>query len=456
MAILREIDGLRDDGKDMLVIDKPKAASIPNNLEADLVAGSSLRPELDRPPKRQKRITRHISSAPIAKSLNDVINATQYAPYQIDIHADTSRQKQLTRTVPDEANSMPEFLQIRGHQALVQVPPRSAPMKRFTPPQSNEPKYLWINHLAIKNPPWYEDARCMQYYGRDSIAVLASLHLCQDRILVRSLERLGFEIVERESSIQGADLVISASTAILFRQLRILPTQITDIMQNLKLATNYFSRVILVFEVVAYGVMEKRTDTLIPSVDPLSPIVLTTLSALRRSIAITIVPGMSGTIGFVELVFATQGATEVSKVLTAISDHEAKRLESLIGVKEALEVCGTRPWLWREGSEDEVGLVDQYGVNSFSALYILHHFGSFLKLVEELDEDQRKEFLGPVIGEEVVLRFNDLLRPRLKGFRQLKGHSLSDASSYLAADDAGVGGSDAPKAHDEGWLVEEV
>ena len=416
MAIPEEIDILIYDRQDTPVMKQSKAATISTNVEADLVARSSFQPEVERPLKRQK-ITREEPTAQNAKSLNDVINAIQNVQYGFIVHADTTAR---VRTSSDQANSMPEFLQMREHQGIVKAFPvaRKASTKRPTPSQSTEPEHLWINSPAIKNPAWYEDAICTQLLPKDPIAVLASLHLCQERSLVRNLEQVGLEIVERESPIQGTDLVVSASTAILFRQLRTLPTQITDMMQNLKLATTYFSRVIVVFEVVSYGVMEKQVDTMISSIDPLSPTTLATLSALRRSIAVNIVPGMSGTIGVVELVFATQGATEVSRALAAILDSEAKRLETLIGVKLASEVCGHRQWLGREGvsivhskavlliatkSEDESGLVDQYGINSFSALYILHRFDSFLKLVEELNEDQRKEFLGPVIGEEVIV-----------------------------------------------------
>jgi hypothetical protein len=69
--------------------------------------------------------------------------------------------------------------------------------------------------------------------------------------------------------------------------------------------------------------------------------------------------------------------------------------------------------LWQV--KDEAALV-YYGINSFSALYILHRFGSILQLAENTDEDERMKVLGPIIGETFMVRSPSRLISRTEYF----------------------------------------
>ncbi len=42
-------------------------------------------------------------------------------------------------------------------------------------------------------------------------------------------------------------------------------------------------------------------------------------------------------------------------------------------------------------------------LNSFSALYVAHSYGSIKELMDEVEADRRMKALGPIIGDEFVV-----------------------------------------------------
>lgn len=331
---------------------RPRPPSFPVSLESELVILNSRMATAEephsRPIKRQRLAHRSRGPRENAGSLFATIQSIQSDPTYRGF-----RRQGNGKTVATKPTSLPTFLQLREEDALVSTEEKiSVPITQIEEiPQELDAVPMWISNPAIKNPDWYDQALCNEIRPSERIAVLASIDLLQDRSLFRILEQSGFDLIERESAIEGADLVLSARIAIIFRQFGSLPSQLSDVRANLKQAATHFRFVFLVFEVIAYSVLEKRTDQAIPSVNPLSPPVLKALAALRRGIALSIQTGEGDILGSVELVFAIGGAREVAHVMKAIAEQDMEEVRQSVGTEGAVDYNG-RQWLLREGASE--------------------------------------------------------------------------------------------------------
>jgi hypothetical protein len=54
-------------------------------------------------------------------------------------------------------------------------------------------------------------------------------------------------------------------------------------------------------------------------------------------------------------------------------------------------------------SPEATDLVNQYGLNSYSAQYVLEQTGSFQAMAMELDDTERIKVFGSVVGEGVMV-----------------------------------------------------
>ena len=337
------IDELEEDEDNVPVCDEPKKKSALTSLEAQLIPLKRDGKTKGSLSKKQKLASRNTKTGRSGKSLRDILDHTE----QEESNHINGLSASSATVAP---KSMPGFLQLREQQgfASAQVPmvETSKPTVCNKPVLVQEPP--WMSNPALRNPAWYDHSLSIQQRPIEATAAIASIRLCQERPLVRNLQRLGFDLIERETAIQGTDLVISTTTAILFRQLRPLPNGFETLVQELKLATYYYHRVMVVFEVIAYSVKEKATDAETPSVDPLGPPVLQALSALRRRLAVLVTPGANGTIGTVDLLFALNGAAEVIRVLRALLEDELEQVRRTNTALQVMDICEDRRWLWRD------------------------------------------------------------------------------------------------------------
>ncbi|RSH91112.1 hypothetical protein EHS25_010288 [Saitozyma podzolica] len=275
----------------------------------------------------------------------------------------------------------------------------------------------WMSNASIKNPAWYLAATRRSLIKPKTRDVLGSMRLMQDRPLLRGLAQHGLNVTERDTSLQEADLIISPMTAVIFRSLTSFTNASQDsrvLVNSLKVAATFFKRVIVVLCTVPYAAFDKPdiNGRSPHDVNPLSQAVVEGLGALRRKVAVGIQRDGTRIIGEVQFAFASHGAAEVGKVLRVIMDRE-EDMQRKISDGRGDGMVGTRNWLEQDWSEDEGALVDEYGVNAFSALFILSKYGSLDRFSDSTTPAQREHELGPVLGAEVTNRLNNLLEKRL-------------------------------------------
>ena len=262
---------------------------------------------------------------------------------------------------------MNNFLRIVTRPELVHVekakppsPPPPPPPKRIEPARngflalSPVKAGAWKQDPIVKNPVWYGTATASANKTQAEqwkIAVLTSVNIHHDRSLVRAFEAMGIALLDRDGTIQGADMVLSATTAVLFRSLAKLPDEAQAILDTLRTVKQYYDKILLVFEVEQYKQKEevgRQADT-----TPLNNEVNRALPAFRRSVAITLTNDDEKSGGSVnlEILMAKNGATEV-EVLRWVMEQEFELLRRSIGDVAAIELCEDRQWL----HEDDVSL----------------------------------------------------------------------------------------------------
>jgi hypothetical protein len=229
--------------------------------------------------------------------------------------------------------------------------------KKTVPPAIESPKQSWRLNTAIKNPPWYTKALAIPTKNDASIAVLCGERILQDRVLRRRLSESGFDLVERDGRIQEADLVLSGTTAVLFRKLMDVLEDLKPLIQSLRIAATYFKRVILIFEVIRFASAEKKEEA--AAVDPLGPPIIKALPTLKRGIAVECGVDGKEVIGDIDIVYAANGAEEVASVLKSVTQGEFGGVIKALGRENARGANEQREWLQGEDVGEHHGPVIQ-------------------------------------------------------------------------------------------------
>ena len=350
-VVAEEVDDLLVEAQDPEPKRKRQEAQL-TSLEAHNITqeDADARP----PPKKLKKHFRPPTDLGTSgKSLLEIINAVDKRNLKssTSARADLLTRSDHPRQSPTiDQFSIPGYLQSLQRPNLAHASPRPTSQPKADVSDLTDSLPSWTINPAIKNPNWYENAALSVTRQSRPVAVLASINLLQERSVIRSLEERGFDIVERDSRIQEADLVLSASTAVLFRKLATLPDELVPLIRSLKLATVYYQRVFVVLEVVSFAITHNGTNDS-RSVDPLRTPILKSLSAFRRRLALSLVPGENDVIGSVDLLFASNGPAEVAQVLRTIMEKDCDRLSHVAG-HESTELCGPRAWL----SNDDVSI----------------------------------------------------------------------------------------------------
>lgn len=202
----------------------------------------------------------------------------------------------------------------------------------------------WKAAPVIKNPGWYSKILELPAQNLEPVTVLTSMRLLHNRPLTQALN-IYFDRVEQEGSLQNVDLILSASTAVVFRELSRLDESHKELLSDLQKATRYYRRVIVVFETVNFGNHDKRRSrNKEDQVNPLNPTIMKAIPAFRRAVAIAVVAEDSSP-SQVDIVFAANGATEVAIVLRGVVEEEFGLLRASMGDREAREACEDRKWL---------------------------------------------------------------------------------------------------------------
>ncbi|KAL1412860.1 hypothetical protein Q8F55_000609 [Vanrija albida] len=211
-------------------------------------------------------------------------------------------------------------------------------------------------------------------------------------------------VTPTESNLQGADLVLSTRTAVVFLNLQTLKSNAARVVDGLKTTAVYYSRVIVVFEVLPYD--DQQGDG--GPKDPLEEDFVKALPPFRRRLEAFRGALPAGQVLCVpDIVFACRGAAEVAGALYTLTVNECRAVG---GVDPA--VC-----LEKEPSgqmmRDELKLITDFFVNAYTARLLLTVFGSLTDLIRRSKE--ARGVFGELIDPAVWARF--YARPHPATFR---------------------------------------
>lgn len=219
--------------------------------------------------------------------------------------------------------------------------------KKQAPKQvrADKPKFDWKDHKSIKNPKWYASSlRLCASREKDPIPTYISNSVLKIRPIFRAIEGVNFNPVEIESEqIQHVDMVLSPSTGVIFTSLAKLPMNHIKLLKQIKGAAFYFTRVVVVMEVMPYRLFKDPKS--LAECTPLDEDIVNGLSTFKRAVEGSVNNG-EGLIGTAEIIYALNGAGEVARVLRGISiklDNELLRMCK----GETLRLWQDKPWVYK-------------------------------------------------------------------------------------------------------------
>jgi hypothetical protein len=241
-------------------------------------------------------------------------------------------------------------------------PPSKLPADKTKKRKSQE----WKNHATIRNPPWWDVLAQNAQTDLEEVPVLVNISVTRQRSLAKALEK-AFVLVERSielrtgsvetaelgspllryGCLQGADMVLSASTAVVFYRIGDITLSLNDIVARLAGTARYYERILVVFEVVDYNTRRNPEDT-DGDVNPLSTATIQAVPSLRRGIAGLIAEAEVS----VDLIFACEGPERLARTIRTWLEEEFVELRKAYGDALMRDACeGRGEWILR----DEVG-----------------------------------------------------------------------------------------------------
>ncbi|KIS02076.1 hypothetical protein L804_00334 [Cryptococcus deuterogattii 2001/935-1] len=369
----------------------------------------------------KKTKVKNVQSNPQKTSLDDITDIITSRGVT-DSRALTKNIQETSSNIPDHENNMKNdlstikgFLYIQKLDHLISQ--EQEPTYKLPPNQSLSPIFEeeepmdWRLDPILTNPEWFIQISALQPQSFEiPVPIMATVSLFQNRPLIRMLESRGLYLLDSFPSLQGADLIISPTTALVFRPLSSLPDIHVELLEELKLAATYYQRVILVFETISYAASERYTKTS-NNFNPLATAVVHALGSLSRGKKAAW--GTRDIIGELDIMFAYKGAGEIANSVSKILREDEERLRQNMGEEGYLQYQG-REWIGHESIvEHENIMVEMFGINTFGARYALATYGGAERLAYEMTEDERMEQLGPIWGQATTARFNDTLREML-------------------------------------------
>ncbi|WWC62507.1 uncharacterized protein I303_105103 [Kwoniella dejecticola CBS 10117] len=278
---------------------------------------------------------------------------------------------------------------------------------RPSPKTGNEMSSDWTGNSSVRNPRWYSNAcRPNPQKSETPLPILVAMSVLQNLPFFRALKTEGFEIVEREKKMHNTDMVISPFTAMILRDIRTLAKTAMDLLQELKIAAQRFRRIVVVIECISYMAYEKD-ENISKKINPLNDSTIQAIERIRDLLPRALASA-GGPVGEVELVFAYNGAKEVTRVIRWLIADDGRESRKVDHVRYK-EIYEDRLWLSREPNERELQILTvEFELNIFCAWYALAHCGSLEGLIGMHDAQRKKSFDG-VIGGDVVDRLNAVL-----------------------------------------------
>jgi len=282
-------------------------------------------------------------------------------------------------------------------------------------------KFDWRKHKSIQNPKWYPvSIRLSATRDKDPIPTFIANSVLQIRPIFRALENVNFIPVEVNTShIQHVDMILSPSTGVIFTSLVKLPSHREKLMDQIKSAAFYFSRVIIVMEVVPYRLF--KDPKALAECIPIDEEIVKGLSTFKRALELS-VNSADGLIGLAEVVYSLNGADEVAAMLRGVTLKMDTAL--LKGCKgDTLALWQDKSWTHKEivshfasgpcdRANDQDPTEREYliaaGFNLYSTQFIIALCGSFMGFAEGMTAKDRLEKVAPVVGQKVVVSLSPL------------------------------------------------
>lgn len=303
----------------------------------------------------KKTKVKNVQSNPQKTSLDDITDIITSRGVT-DSRALTKNIQETSSNIPDHENNMKNdlstikgFLYIQKLDHLISQ--EQEPTYKLPPNQSLSPIFEeeepmdWRLDPILTNPEWFIQISALQPQSFEiPVPIMATVSLFQNRPLIRMLESRGLYLLDSFPSLQGADLVISPTTALVFRPLSSLPDIHVELLEELKLAATYYQRVILVFETISYAASERYTKTS-NNFNPLATAVVHALGSLSRGKKAAW--GTRDIIGELDIMFAYKGAGEIANSVSKILREDEERLRQNMGEEGYLQYQG-REWIGHE------------------------------------------------------------------------------------------------------------
>ena len=406
----------------------PTLVDPPRGFEALCAASNPTSTELGRGKRLVKRVK--LSAAPQirhSKTLDDVIR--EQPP---------TRPSDAMRTNGNDVGK-----QAREFFAAVLLPvsspptcPSEATLTQVMKPKTNNVPTKpakrndeWRNDATIRSPTWWKSLTQDARDDLEKVSVLVDISVRRNRSLAKALTR-AFELVERSTEthagseeaamlgssvlrygwLQGADLVLSATTAVVFYNMNAVTTNLNEIVTRLLGTARYYRQVLVIFEVVDYHTHLQAGET-DGHPNPLSADLLQAVPKLRRAI----IGSLAGAEleADVELIFACDGPAQLTRLLRNSLEEEFVESRKTYGDARVWDACeGRGEWL----SLDEVGdlpwskiqLTSQseqcvlvrlsLELNAFACSYIIHKASSIDSFVFDCTTKDRIELVEHVLG----------------------------------------------------------
>ncbi|KAL0581356.1 hypothetical protein V5O48_000732 [Marasmius crinis-equi] len=383
---------------------------------------SSVLPSIE--PSHPVRSRPEPSSAP-ARALKSKLPDTQesHVPPDVDVeHLHIAagvaafaelRAKRLRDDIPSTLPDSPKHITLPSNpapdrSALSQINENAADLVSIS---ANETPQAILTRNAIQLPsPWMLPTTAHWY--------MASMSLVQKQALVRHLrsESCGVGTVERED-LNGVDLILDPNTAIIFVNLRALPSQCESVVATISEQSWRYTRLFIIFEAYPPSCSFKPLASLRGDSEVLNvytPPVIKAIKKLRRDLSVA--EGCAKKRASCRVFEAFAGSVEEAGLHARnFGDSVASDEGSGTGL------WGDRSWLEGDVSEDEHGLAIADGMNHFAAFVILCQVG--VQDVLDMSPEERISSFGPHVGNDKMKTLNEFIQRRLQIIQETDVHN---------------------------------
>lgn len=294
--------------------------------------------DLQAPPIKRKRVKPQPPS-PDGLSLDDIVKAKVASagppPHVASImdHQRSARDFFRLQNIDIQEDSVPS----------VKAAPESAPVAlTLGPAKQTTKKPDWRKNTAFKNPPWYEQGIRAAVLSI-SIPVLVTMDLVKKRQITKALKS-HFKLIERVSPQQSVELILSASTGVIFLGLDEVESKRDHIIKRLTESTRHYQQTIVV---MLWTTPKASVGTEDDDIGPADKSI-SAISALKRYIGGAVLSDVEDPSTNVHWVFALNGVEEAVKALRYKLEEDFVTLRGQVGDVAAAAVCEKRQWLYKD------------------------------------------------------------------------------------------------------------